>query len=101
MMPQFFFRSLSMAIGAVIALGANGAAPPRAQSASWDSSQGMLLEGVVVTMNDARDVLRHGRVLIRDGRIVAVWDGPIDRKSTRLNSSHLGISYAVFCLKKK
>src|SRR5438045_7751431 len=27
-----------------------------------------------------------------------VWS---DRKSTRLNSSHLGISYAVFCLKKK
>src|SRR5947199_5778021 len=27
--------------------------------------------------------------------------GMKDRKSTRLNSSHLGISYAVFCLKKK
>src|SRR5262245_64471205 len=27
--------------------------------------------------------------------------GSADRKSTRLNSSHLGISYAVFCLKKK
>src|SRR6266446_7879555 len=27
--------------------------------------------------------------------------GPRDRKSTRLNSSHLVISYAVFCLKKK
>src|SRR5207247_5993249 len=27
--------------------------------------------------------------------------GPIDRKSTRLNSSHEWISYAVFCLKKK
>src|SRR5258705_1200383 len=27
--------------------------------------------------------------------------GKADRKSTRLNSSHLGISYAVFCLKKK
>src|SRR5437899_3400339 len=27
--------------------------------------------------------------------------GQRDRKSTRLNSSHLGISYAVFCLKKK
>src|SRR5438045_5666620 len=27
-----------------------------------------------------------------------IWE---DRKSTRLNSSHLGISYAVFCLKKK
>src|SRR5262245_65208094 len=26
---------------------------------------------------------------------------PLDRKSTRLNSSHLGISYAVFCLKNK
>src|SRR6266581_920360 len=28
-------------------------------------------------------------------------DGPRDRKSTRLNSSHPSISYAVFCLKKK
>src|SRR5574343_1186575 len=27
--------------------------------------------------------------------------GKIDRKSTRLNSSHITISYAVFCLKKK
>src|SRR3712207_8694785 len=27
--------------------------------------------------------------------------GPLDRKSTRLNSSHANISYAVFCLKKK
>src|SRR5262245_65218365 len=35
-----------------------------------------------------------------EGRIFApmAWT---DRKSTRLNSSHLGISYAVFCLKKK
>src|SRR5262245_32442771 len=29
------------------------------------------------------------------------WRIAEDRKSTRLNSSHLGISYAVFCLKKK
>src|SRR3712207_8199529 len=28
-------------------------------------------------------------------------DDPADRKSTRLNSSHANISYAVFCLKKK
>src|SRR3712207_7892569 len=28
-------------------------------------------------------------------------DAPRDRKSTRLNSSHANISYAVFCLKKK
>src|SRR5205814_10235969 len=36
----------------------------------------------------ARDLLVHQRT-------------KRDRKSTRLNSSHLGISYAVFCLKKK
>src|SRR5437899_8698264 len=35
----------------------------------------------------------------RKGGIAAEWMQ--DRKSTRLNSSHLGISYAVFCLKKK
>src|SRR5256885_9701527 len=33
--------------------------------------------------------------------IVVVWVLVIDRKSTRLNSSHLVISYAVFCLKIK
>src|SRR3712207_7112329 len=33
---------------------------------------------------------------VRDGAVVEV-----DRKSTRLNSSHANISYAVFCLKKK
>src|SRR5205814_8647993 len=32
---------------------------------------------------------------------IYVSPSQIDRKSTRLNSSHLGISYAVFCLKKK
>src|SRR3712207_7327278 len=31
----------------------------------------------------------------------ARWDRFGDRKSTRLNSSHANISYAVFCLKKK
>src|ERR1035441_8009559 len=36
-------------------------------------------------------------MLERDGSVLATTD----RKSTRLNSSHLGISYAVFCLKKK
>src|SRR5256885_3595114 len=34
-----------------------------------------------------------------DPRVYRKWAG--DRKSTRLNSSHLVISYAVFCLKKK
>src|SRR5262245_64506963 len=43
---------------------------------------------VVVTLTARRSVLRRARVTR-------------DRKSTRLNSSHLGSSYAVFCLKKK
>src|ERR1035438_10765957 len=38
--------------------------------------------------------------LLHAGRRRSVWCYK-DRKSTRLNSSHLGISYAVFCLKKK
>src|SRR5205807_8085498 len=38
----------------------------------------------------------------RERRRVEVFrDHVLDRKSTRLNSSHLVISYAVFCLKKK
>src|SRR5205814_5481914 len=39
--------------------------------------------------------LCRGRTLEPDAYVLR------DRKSTRLNSSHLGISYAVFCLKKK
>src|SRR2546426_8605491 len=39
---------------------------------------------------------------VRAGRgPVRINESPEDRKSTRLNSSHLVISYAVFCLKKK
>src|SRR5690625_5424746 len=33
--------------------------------------------------------------------IFCIWKSIQDRKSTRLNSSHVAISYAVFCLKKK
>src|SRR3712207_7118830 len=37
----------------------------------------------------------------REQMIEALHSGKADRKSTRLNSSHANISYAVFCLKKK
>src|SRR5256885_9247422 len=47
------------------------------------------------------DGLRQGHRLQQDGRRPAVAIRLQDRKSTRLNSSHLVISYAVFCLKKK
>src|SRR5256885_4138869 len=42
------------------------------------------------------EVFEDGAVLLVDRPV-----GLVDRKSTRLNSSHLVISYAVFCLKKK
>src|SRR5256885_8687673 len=45
---------------------------------------------------------REGHAIARVVRLDrAAHLGHVDRKSTRLNSSHLVISYAVFCLKKK
>src|SRR3712207_7051501 len=44
---------------------------------------------------------RHRQSARRQGEEAAHGDQAADRKSTRLNSSHANISYAVFCLKKK
>src|SRR3712207_8953469 len=44
-------------------------------------------------------VVAHGDVV--QDRPAGDVGGRLDRKSTRLNSSHANISYAVFCLKKK
>src|SRR5690554_6414739 len=53
--------------------------------------------GVVMAYTlEGIDSLRLTGQLISD-----IYLGKIDRKSTRLNSSHVRISYAVFCLKKK
>src|SRR5256885_5659706 len=42
------------------------------------------------------------RLASKEGSMLEIIPVPaLDRKSTRLNSSHLVISYAVFCLKKK
>src|SRR3712207_7292820 len=55
--------------------------------------------GVDTTQEFGRECLPHGaRDLQRE--LYRVWK-LVDRKSTRLNSSHANISYAVFCLKKK
>src|SRR5690625_5835982 len=43
---------------------------------------------------------KYYRIAVEDGQRVHAA-ATIDRKSTRLNSSHVAISYAVFCLKKK
>src|SRR5256885_3132639 len=53
---------------------------------------------------EVEDVLRlpmEDAKTSRNGRIAIGQTRAGDRKSTRLNSSHLVISYAVFCLKKK
>src|SRR5438128_4677669 len=43
----------------------------------------------------------HGQMPHRAAGVGQIWQQQRDRKSTRLNSSHGSISYAVFCLKKK
>src|SRR5256885_14105019 len=48
-----------------------------------------------------RSMSRDGEVNQGDHVEITLDPGLTDRKSTRLNSSHLVISYAVFCLKKK
>src|SRR2546430_7886811 len=47
------------------------------------------------------DALASARTVPLPGRVVYATPARGDRKSTRLNSSHSQISYAVFCLKKK
>src|SRR5690606_39886546 len=49
---------------------------------------------------DGRVTAGHQSAQVKDNLQVPE-DHPLDRKSTRLNSSHVKISYAVFCLKKK
>src|SRR3712207_7608348 len=58
--------------------------------------------GVVVFLASGRVFWAHAAILV----VTAFAGGTVgagiaDRKSTRLNSSHANISYAVFCLKKK
>src|SRR5207245_5196899 len=50
---------------------------------------------------DAVVTIEPGIYLAGQGGVRIEDDVHLDRKSTRLNSSHGGISYAVFCLKKK
>src|SRR2546430_10503231 len=47
------------------------------------------------------EVNREGQTKTFDVELAEMPPGTTDRKSTRLNSSHSQISYAVFCLKKK
>src|SRR5690606_41320270 len=69
--------------------------PTKPEGADGDEDEGRarikLADFGIAKLLDAQGVTSTGQVL----------GSPADRKSTRLNSSHVKISYAVFCLKKK
>src|SRR2546426_1844058 len=80
--------------------------PPRSTLFPYTTLFRSLLAGVVrkvAGLGDRRvgEVLERGLHLDVPLRRHVVRRRKQDRKSTRLNSSHLVISYAVFCLKKK
>src|SRR5256885_11972833 len=82
--------------------------PPRSTLFPYTTlfrSAGMTGEVIAQTPDDYAAWLAAGNIDVgqtdRGRRLFVRYGCSGDRKSTRLNSSHLVISYAVFCLKKK
>src|SRR2546426_5120056 len=67
-----------------------------------DIDRASMFEEIVGSAASLRQVLGQvSKVAPTDSTVLILGETGTDRKSTRLNSSHLVISYAVFCLKKK
>src|SRR3712207_6901777 len=66
-------------------------------------SEHLVFAGEVLSLNllGMTTIAADGRKALRNLALVLGSQREEDRKSTRLNSSHANISYAVFCLKKK
>src|SRR3712207_7039273 len=75
--------------------------PPRSTlfpyTTLFRSEKGLTLEQATLEMLGTADKV----TVSKDNTTIVNGAGEKDRKSTRLNSSHANISYAVFCLKKK
>src|SRR5256885_12920749 len=71
------------------------------RSAARRTGRRRMAEGDAIMQDNDRPLLVAEGLAKSYGRLLACRDVSLDRKSTRLNSSHLVISYAVFCLKKK
>src|SRR2546430_10953712 len=77
--------------------------PPRSTLFPYTTLFRSILHARVGEVERARELVDWLETTLVDPDTGLVWDGVQveDRKSTRLNSSHSQISYAVFCLKKK
>src|SRR2546427_6725521 len=73
----------------------------RSASAWFEEGPGRELQGLCVRQPRSDHPPEPGRLPGRRQGVSGPDGGAVDRNSTRLNSSHSQISYAVFCLKKK
>src|SRR5207249_6284642 len=65
------------------------------------NTQGATLEEARENLREAVELILEANRELAERSLVGKEATREDRKSTRLNSSHVSISYAVFCLKKK
>src|SRR5690349_23570242 len=81
--------------------------PPRSTLFPYTTLFRSLYRIIYEAVNDVRAALEgllrpeQREVILGEAEVREVFKISRDRKSTRLNSSHVEISYAVFCLKKK
>ncbi len=83
-----FTVSLALMIcGLALSVEASYAATP---PPPWDPHNGTLIQGAtIVTMDDEHTVIPNGRVLVRDGRIVAIWSGPRPPSGVQVGAASL------------
>src|SRR5687768_17958772 len=82
-----------------VPLGITESLPPDKQKTGRPGNGGTIATAGGLVFVGATDDSRFRAFDAKTGR--ELWSYKLDRKSTRLNSSHGYISYAVFCLKKK